>query len=631
MPQAYPHLFSPLKLGNVTIQNRIVANPMSESFEDRAAGGPGVVICGHCIVEPGRSSWASPDEPYAFHKYSVEATRRRVLLAHSRGARASIELHHSGMYARVKDYAVSSCGFMREDGVEVKAMTPQMMAENCTLWAQAARDAKDIGFDMIFLHFGHGWLIPQFLSPLFNHRTDEYGGSLENRARFPLQVLRAVREAVGPGYPIEMRVSATECMPGGIEFSDVLEFIKMATPYITSVQISRGLDLEHEANVHMAASNFDPHLLNAEYARQVKQAVDIPVTLVGSIETPEQAEALIANGSCDMVALARALAADPLWPQKARTGHAEDIVPCLRCLQCYHIASNRRNVGCSVNPRYWNEELVPMELSPAAQPKKVIVIGAGPAGCKAALVADARGHKVTLLEAKPYIGGAIHYVAMERYKEDVARYLHYLEVQLDKSGVDLQLNCTATPQTVAAMQPDAVIVAVGANPIIPPIPGHDGANVVDFYHAIEHPEMLGKDVVIIGGGTIGAEIALVEAENGHHVSLVEMTDIIAAQGNMLYRIALRQKMDACSAALERLTSTTCLEIGPDSVLVRLPDGQERSLHADTVVLATGVRAKHTEAESYYGTAPQCFLIGDCDKPRKIMDATFEGYNIAAHL
>lgn len=631
MAVQYPHLFNPIKLGNVMVQNRIVANPMSWIFQDQAAGGPGIMISGHTIVEPGRSSFSSPDEPYAFQKYEVESTRSRILIAHSCGARASIELHHSGMYARVKDYAVSADGFTREDGVEVKAMTPEMMEENCKYWAQAAYDAKDVGFDMIFLHFGHGWLAAEFLSPLFNHRTDEYGGSLENRARFPLQILKACREAVGPDFPMEMRISANEWMPNGIEFTDVVKFVKMASPYITSVQVSCGLDLEHEANVHMMASNFDPHHLNAEYARQIKQAVDIPVTLVGSIESPEEAEQLIAEGYCDMVALARALLADPLWPLKAREGRSEDIVPCLRCLQCYHIATNRRNVGCSVNPRFCNEAFVPVTPPPTARKKNVVVVGAGPAGCKAALVADARGHAVTLLEARPQIGGAIHYVAMERYKEDIARYLCYLKTQLDKSNVELHLNCAATPEQVAAMNPDAVIVAVGADPVVPPIPGYCSSNVVDFYHAIEHPETMGHDLVIIGGGTIGAEIALQESEDGHQVTIIEMNDTIAAQGNILYRIALRQKMDACGDKLVRMTNTVCKEITSTGVLVQAADGSAKMIRADTVVLATGVRAKRIEAEAYYGTAPECYIIGDCDKPRKIMEATFEGYNIAAHL
>lgn len=632
MEQKYPRLFSPIKLGNVLVQNRIVANPMSESYADRTLGGPGVVICGHCIVEPGRSSFASPQEPYAFHKYQVEKTRKGILMAHRTGARASIELHHSGCYARTVDYAVSSCGYTREDGVEVKAMTPAMMEENARLWAAAARDARDVGFDMVFLHFGHGWLAAQFLSPYFNHRTDEYGGSLENRARFPLQILKACREAVGPDFPMEMRISAYEWMPGGITFEDVLAFVKLAQPYLTSIQVSCGMDLETEANVHMAATNFDPHLLNREYAQKIREAVDIPVTLVGSVETPEEAEMLIEEGTCDMVALARALAADPFWPQKAREGRGEDIVPCLRCLQCYHISTNRRNVGCSVNPRYWNEDFVPLELTPVANPKRVVVIGAGPAGCKAALTAQARGHQVSLLEKEEYVGGALHYIAMEHYKEDVKRYRDYLEIQLKKSGVNLLLGCEATPGMIRSLVPDALIIAVGAKPAEPPIPGIKDHRVIGFHQAIAQPDSLGQRVVVIGGGTIGAEIALEQTElKGRQVTVVELGDKIAAQGNMLYRIALRQKMDSCGEKLVRLTNTSCRRITDRGVEVEDSQGNRQTIPADTVVIATGVRANSQLAESFFGLAPQCFMVGDCVKPRKIMEATYEGYAAAAWL
>lgn len=632
MQQPYPHLFSPIKLGNVLVQNRIVANPMGESFQDRTLGGPGIVICGHCIVEPGRSSWASPQEPYAFAKYQVEKTRKGILMAHRSGAKASIELHHSGCYARTVDYAVSSSGYLREDGVEVKAMTPAMMEENARLWAAAARDARDVGFDMVFLHFAHGWLAAQFLSPFFNHRTDEYGGSLENRARFPLQILKACREAVGPDFPMEMRISANEWRPGGIAFQDVLAFIQMAQPYITSVQISCGMDIETEANVHTSATNFDPHLLNREYARQVKKAVSIPVTLVGSIESPQEAEQLLAEGSCDMVALARALAADPFWPQKAREGRGEDIVPCLRCLQCYHIATNRRNVGCSVNPRFANEDFVPLELTTAPRPKKVVVIGAGPAGCKAALTAQARGHQVILLEKETYLGGALHYIAMEHYKEDVKRYLEYLEIQLKKSQVEVRLGCEATPQLVRELAPDALIIGVGASPVTPPIPGLEDPRVIGFHQAITQEDSLGQRVVVIGGGTIGAEIALEQAElKGRQVTVVEMGDKIAAQGNRLYRIALRQKMDSCPERLVRMTNTRCLGITPQGVEVQDSQGQAMVLPADTVVVATGVRANTQLAESFFGLAPQSFMVGDCVKARKIMEATYEGYAVAALL
>lgn len=632
---SYLHLFSPIKLGDTLVQNRIVANPMSEHYEDRCRGGAGVVICGHTIVEPGRSSWVSADELYAFSKYERESTVARARMARAGGAAASIELAHAGQYARTVDYAMGPDGFVRADGIEVRAMTPAMMEHTAACWVQACVDARRAGFDMVFLHFGHGWLMGQFLSPLFNHRTDEYGGSIENRMRFPLQVLSACREAVGPRFAMEMRISADEWMPGGIELGDVIAFCREAQRYVTSIQVSCGLDIEHEANVHTSATNLDPHLLNLELARAVKAAVDVPVTLVGSVETPEEAERAIAEGACDMVALARALAADPLWPAKARDDRAEDIVPCLRCLQCYHISTDRWNVGCSVNPRFANEDFVPRTVEPAEVSKRVLVVGAGPAGCMAAITACARGHKVVLAERADRVGGNVRLIAQESHKEDIARYLRYLEHKiagLERAGeLDVRFGCDVDRVFVEEMAPDALIVAVGAEPFVPSVPGVDAPVVMGFAQAIEHVEDLGSRVVVVGGGTIGAELALELAEQGHEVKVVEMGSALAAQGNSLFRIALRQMFDRQGKAIEVLLNTSCTSIGDEGVCVSGPDGAECVLACDNVVIAAGVRPRTALAEGLAGVVPQTYLVGDCRRARVIKDAVFEGYSAAASI
>lgn len=631
--QAYPHLFAPIKLGNVLVQNRVVANPMGETYEDKSLGEPGIVICGHAIVEEGRSSYASPDEPYAFSKYEVEKTRHRALKARRTGAKASIELHHSGLYARTRDFAWGPDSFVREDGVEVRAMDSEDMERVAGLWAQAAKDAQAADFDMVFLHFGHGWLMTEFLSPRYNHRTDEYGGSIENRMRFPLMVLRAVREAVGPFFPLEMRVSASEWMPGGMEFEDVVAFCRKAQRYVTSIQVSSGLDLEHEANVHMAASNFDPHLGNAAWCRAIKEAVDIPVTLVGSVETPEQAEELIAGGTCDMVAMARALVADPFWAKKAWEGRADDIRPCLRCLNCYHIATNHWHVGCSVNPRYWNEGFVPMdgEMGVAASPQRVAVIGGGPAGVRAALYAAERGHTVVLFEKETELGGQLRYIAQEAHKEDIARYLVWLRRQVEHSDVEVRLGTAATAEDVRAWGADAVIIAVGGEPVTPPIPGADDAQVIGFHEAIEHTHDIGRRVLVVGGGTIGAELGLELAELGREVTIVEGGDTIARTGNMLYRIALRQNFEAHVDSLHVRKQTKCLSLEGGVAQLETPEGEQVELPFDTAVIACGMRARSAEAEALFGSARRSFVIGDANKPRQIVDATYDAWAAAANL
>ncbi|MCL1928282.1 MAG: FAD-dependent oxidoreductase [Treponema sp.] len=627
----FRNLFSPIKINGMISRNRIVASPIGNVFEEKALGGAGIVICGHTIVDPGRSSFASPDEPYIFSKYSVEEARSRIRKCRQSGARSSIELFHAGQYARVKDYAIGSMGFIREDGVEVKAMTPEMMEEVADCFAVAAKDARDLGFDMIFMHFGHGWLAPQFLSPLFNQRTDEYGGCFENRAKFPKRILEKVRQAVGKDYPIDMRISAVEWVENSIEFEDTLQFIKLVEPLIDTVQISAGLDINHEGNVHMTTTNFKGHMVNAKYAEIVKKNVSIPVSVVGAVMNPFEAEELIISGKVDLVAFGRSFIADPDWPNKAKDGLAEDIVPCIRCMQCYHISTNRRNVGCSVNPRYTNEGFISKTPEKAETKKKIIIIGAGPAGIIAALTCKKRDHNVILFEKEDKPGGLLRSIAREYYKKDIRNYLHYLTRQLEKSGADIRYNTAATPEMVKELQPDAIFVAVGAKPLTPEIKGIENSNVIGFLEAMQNENCTGENIAVIGGGTIGAEIALELAElKGKNVTIVEMTNEIAAQGNMLYRIALRQKMDA-TKSLTRLTETTCKEISSGSVTVVSKDGKEKSLKADTVIIAVGVKEDRTFADSFYGIVPDTFIIGDCERPGKIMEAVFDGYAIASRI
>jgi 2,4-dienoyl-CoA reductase-like NADH-dependent reductase (Old Yellow Enzyme family)/thioredoxin reductase len=627
----YPHLFSPLRLGRVMTKNRIVATPTGDFFEDKALGGAGIVITGHAIVEPGRSSYSSGDEPDAFFKYEVESTRRRVLMAHQAGAKASLEIFHGGLHARVKDFARGPVSFVREDGVEVRGMTEQDMADVAAMWGATARNARDLGFDLVFLHFGHGWLPAQFLSPRTNFRTDEYGGSLENRSRFPLQILRAVREAVGPGFPVDMRISAVEWMENSISFSDTLAFIQQAQQYIDTVQISAGVDIGIQGNVHLATTNFEEHMPNVAWAAEVKRNVDIPVSVVGAIMTPDEAEGLIAGGLVDMVALGRPLIADPEWPRKAQEGRADEIVPCIRCLQCYHISTNRRNVGCSVNPRFWNEEFVPRTLSITPRPRRTVVVGGGPGGITAALTAAKRGHEVVLLEKEDVLGGQLQYVAREHYKQDIKAYLEYLLRQIKNSSVDVRTGVEATPEMVRDLRPDALVLAVGATEVRPPIPGLDLPHVMTGNEAILREDEIGDRVVVVGAGAIGTEIGLELARlRGKDVTMVDIGQTYAPQGNTLYREALRQKIED-TPSLRFSLGSRCLRVEPDAVVIADADDVEHRLPADHVVLSVGMRPRSDLAQAFYGITPETVSVGDCVRPRIIMDAVFEGHTYAMNL
>lgn len=628
----YKNLFSPMKLNNLTLKNRIIAPPCGIEYEQKAKGGSAMVICGHTIVEPGRSSFASGDENSAFFKYEVENTRDKIRKCHAAGARASIEIFHAGLYARVKEgtYAVGPCSLTREDGVEVKALDEQSMERIANLFAEASLEAKELGFDAIFLHFGHGWLPAQFLSPLFNHRTDEFGGPLENRMKFPLLILKKIRSAVGGNYPIEMRISAEECVPGSIEFKDTLGFILEAEKYIDGVQISAGLDINHEGNVRMATTEFVEHMPNVKWAKEVKKNVqNIKVSVVGAIMSPEEAEMIIATGAVDYVAFGRSLIADPDWPNKALMGRSEDIVPCIRCLQCYHIATNRRNVGCSVNPHYRNEHFIPKYPGQAKESKTVVVIGAGPAGLMAGLTAKKRGHKVTILEKSNTIGGTLDYVKKGHYKEDIRAYVEYLINQVKKEELNIVFDTIATKEIVKALNPEALVIAIGGRPNIPNITGINNSNVIDYLSAIDNKHLIGDRVAIIGGGSVGAELALELAEiDGKKISLIEMTDALASNGNMLYRIALRQKYENLTNPIDIHYKTIAKKITDDSVI--LENVEEKSLSeikVDTVIVAIGATVNRELVDSFYGITSETYEVGDALRPRKIQEAVLEGYGV----
>lgn len=626
----YPLLFSPIKINQLLVPNRIVATPTGDEFEEKALGGAGIVICGHTIVEDGRSSFASPAEPYLFSKYSVEEAQSRIRKTHAAGAKASIELFHGGLYARVKDFARGPQDVVREDGTVVKAMTMEDMELVANKFGEAAKDAKNLGFDMVFLHFGHGWLPAQFLSPYFNKRDDEFGGSFENRSKFPRMIVDKVREAVGPHFPIDLRISAIEWVEGSIEFEDTLKFIQSIEKTIDTVQISAGLDINHEANVHMVTTNFSGHMVNSKFSKIVKEHVSIPVSVVGAVMNPDQAEYLLANGYCDLVAFGRAFIADPNWPNKAKQGLREDIVPCIRCLQCYHIATNRRNVGCSVNPRYKNETFVPANVELAPIKKKVVVIGAGPAGITAAVTSAKRGHEVILFEKSDVLGGQLNLIIKENYKEDIKDYLDFLKQQVKKYELDVRLNTEATPAILKELNPDVFFVATGARPFVPPIKGLDQNATYSFDEVIKDKSKVKGNVVIIGGGTIGAELALGYAEKGFHVSIVEMLNQLAIQGNMLYKIALRQKLEKLDN-LDVYLETKVKEIQENKVSLETKEGDLKAIVADTVVIATGVRANRDHEMEWMTSAKDVYFIGDCEKPRKIMEAVFEGFSIASKI
>lgn len=644
----YEQLFQPLQVKSLILKNRIACAPMTGSGEgqpsikpsaaeyggfsmlDRSLGGAALLYRGLNI--PSSLENPSSDKEYGLSKYKREMVKEHLSVIRQKGAKAGAELCHQGIYGKEADGKIyGPCEGIADNGEPITALTPDKMEEIAQRFAYAAKEAKQYGFDIILLHFGHGWLIHQFLSPYFNSRTDEYGGNIQNRIRFPMMVIRAVRQAVGELFPIEMRISTDECIQSEnrLSLDDVITFIRNAEPYIDIVNCSRGLDMIREANIHHAAAIFEPHITNLEALKVIRSRTSCLLSVVGSIMTPGEAEMLIHENLADIIMLGRSTLADPFWPIKAQTDRDEDIVPCIRCLQCYHVSSNHKNVQCSVNPRFNREKRVPLVLPRTTSPKHLVVIGGGPAGITCALTAAKRGHRVTLLEKEKVLTGKLNIACHGNHKADLTRYRNYLLCQLKKSEVAVRTGVTADAEMIKKLNPDALVIAVGASPVSIPLPGADGSNCIQISEFLKNSDHTHHSYVIIGGGSVGCETALDLAEKGKEVSLIEMTDTLASSGNDLYRLALEEQF-AKYNNLHVYLKTTCHSIDPQGVNVSCG---HNSMHiaGDQVILSLGFRPDTKLVYSFYGIVAETYHTGDCERAATVLEAVNGAYFIGSNV
>ena len=637
-------LFQPLKVNKVVLKNRIISAPLG-SNTDKSLSGIGMIIRGTSGSVDDSRMRLTPG-PYCFADlFKAAKVRNEVSLIRQRGAKAEFELCHCGQFAMVEkgDYAIGPVSFTREDGTEVRAMNEEMMNDIADKFAKSARDAKEYGFDGVLLHFGHGWLPAEFLSPYFNKRTDEYGGSFENRIKFPTMIVDRVRKAVGPDYMLDMRISGDEHMEGGMKIDEVAAFIKSIEDKIDMVHISCGVEVSNDTKIYMSPTAYAPHKINVELAKVVKQQVKIPVAVVGGIMTPEEAEEILEQGCADAIVVGRQLIADPWWVKKAWEGRSEDITPCIRCMNCYNPyqyrteEEKRSHVGmnsvpcCSVNPRYLHEDRVPNQVAPAEVKKKVVVVGGGPAGMKAAVTAAQRGHQVILLEKESVLGGQLICSEYDATKQDLKRFKNYLITQLQKTGVEVCLNTKATPEMVREMSADSIILALGAYPIELPLPGKEKNQVFTSIEAYKNLEKTGEHVAIIGGGSIGCELGVDLARMGRKVTILELGPVLNRTLNDIMKTALRREMDKCGDRLTALTEVSCTEIHEKSVTIRKKGGEMEEIPADTVIFAAGMRSRLDEANEFFGITQDTDIIGDANRVGTVWNASEDGYYVSANL
>lgn len=634
----YPNLFKPLQVKNTVWRNRLFAAPSMMSFvteggrptealmgyyREKARGGAAQVTVGDTPVDQEHA----PAFPGMYlTKANMAFFGELACCIQQYGAVATYELNHAGWMgnpALSGNAPISSVGFTRGDGVEVMAMDRDMMERVADNYANAARFVKDCGFDGAFIHGGHGWLLAQFLSPMVNTRTDEFGGSPENRARFPRMVVERIREAVGKDFILEYRISGSERDPKGLTLQETIPFVQSIQDKIDLIHVSAGIDTRLDLTLQAHPSIFQPHGCNVDLAAEMKKAVNIPVVTVGAISSPEMAEEILATGKADVVAMGRALMADPELPRKAREGRDDEISPCTRCLHCRGHMDTHKHFSCSVNPRLAREARYPQGLVKAEEKKRVLVVGGGPGGMKAAITAAQRGHDVTLVDEREKLGGQLNFTDYDAIKTDLRRQKDYLAHMTEKVGVKVRLNTRVDRAFAREMAPDAIVVAAGAKPIVPNIPGLDRANVMGAVETYRETEKVGKTVVMIGGGLVGVETALNLADQGREVTVVEMTDTAAREANRLHAEALR--LAIAERGVKIRVSTKCLAVTDDGVEVENPDGSREVLKADTAVYCVGMRADHGVYQELYDCAGEVYRVGDCVKPGTAREAIFTGY------
>ena len=643
----YPHVFSPINLGPVRLKNRLMFTPMVcclssadgevtqeyvEFIGAQARTGVSLVTIGatgvnkeNAIDVPGELDITTDEKLGGLLRLSEEV--------HRYGAKLSIELCHAGRGAfpalLKTPYALAPSAIPTPVGTKyIKEMDQKDIDRVIANYVDCALRLKKARFDMVMIHAAHGNLIGQFLSPATNKRTDAYGGSLENRMRFPLELLRAVREAVGNKFGLDMRISGDEIAPDGMRLDEVLIFLKEAQKYLDTVQLSQGIIIDPRYAYHVVPPYYYEHCHNVKYAEEAKKVLDIPVSTFGSVTTMQEAEAILAAGQADCVGMARPLLADHDLIWNAWKGQEEKTRPCLRCLECLTNAGIGEAVRCAVNP-VTGREYKYKEIQPARLKKKVMIIGGGPAGMMAAQTACERGHEVVLYEKNDRLGGLLHDISALPFKGDMRRYLEWNIEKTMTCGARIVLGTEATQEVVEQEKPDALFIAAGSVPLIPKIPGIEMEHVKHVLEVDSKRAETGRRVVVCGGGISGLECALGLAMEGKEVTVLDMIPADAFGGDMA-PIARMMLMDLLKRYRVRLEGGQKVqEITAQGVRTMDETWTSHTWEGDTVVTAFGMKSNLPEELEHL--VYETYITGDCYQVRNIFQCNHMAFNYAVEV
>jgi 2,4-dienoyl-CoA reductase-like NADH-dependent reductase (Old Yellow Enzyme family)/thioredoxin reductase len=651
----FRQLFTPIQIGSMVVRNRIVMPPMhmgygstdgtvTERYRDyygaRAKGGAGLIITEATAVHPERKYGLVP--LCLYDDALIPSWRELADTVHRHGAKLAVQLMDPGPEGMkiltgmdpVGPSPVPGRSLFRSMPRELTIGEIQAIVED---FGHAIRRAREAGLDAVEIHAAHGYaLVGSFMSPFFNKRTDAYGGSLERRAKILLDIIRSARDKVGPDFPLIVRIAGDERRTGGRTLQE--------SQFIARILVDAGVDaIEVSGGTiptvfwAVVAPSGTPLALNADFAHGIKQVVDVPVICVGRINTPRVAEFVLETGKADMVSMGRALHADPELPNKAAAGNLDDITPCIACnIGCIGTVMQGRFATCIVNPAAGKER--EMALVPADEPKQVLVAGGGPAGLEAARVAALRGHRVTLFEKREKLGGQINMASVPPFMQEISQLIQYLSRQVEKAGVRVELGKEVTPELIDTRKPDVLIVATGAQPLIPDsLRGTDRDNVVTAWEVLAgHEAALARNVVIVGGGLVGCETADFLAQTTDnmdvaptHVTILEMRDRLALDGNPEARHLLMERL--YEKRVEILLNAKAKEI-IDGGVVLTRNGQEVSVQgAEYVILATGAKPVDTLSAAVKDKVPEVYVIGDARNPATALQATADAAEVGRKI